>query len=399
MSDNILEENKKETEEIKSLNSNTNNSCKTPTRCVQCQDAYDWLKDIPLSEDKQPFYIAEVRFKNDHRGFYTYTPDLHLEEGDIVAVESDQGHDIGTVVLTGEIVRFQMKRKGVLNLENCKKVYRKARLQDIEKWIQSVDREHKTLIQARQIIDDLELDMKLNDLEFRGDGTKAIFYYTANDRIDFRELIKILAERFKIKIEMRQIGMRQEAAKVGGIGSCGREMCCCRWMSTFQSVSTQSARLQQLPLNPQKLAGQCGKLKCCLNYEQDIYADAHRYFPDPSIRLKTKQGTAYFVKSDVLKKLLYYSYSGEQSALPYVAITANGAWEIIKMNEKNQFPEKLEDFTPDNLETDEKVNFEQHVNQDDLTRFDRPHQQHRQKKNDHNKRNRGRNQNPPQNKK
>lgn len=400
MNDNILEENKEEIESGGELKFCAKEPSKTATRCVQCQDAYDWLQDIPMPEEKEDFYFAEVRFKNDHRGFFSYAPELELTEGDIVAVEADQGHDVGTVVLTGEIVRFQMKRKNFSNLESCKKVYRKARLQDIEKWIQSVDREQKTLMQTRRIIDDLRLDMKLNDLEFRGDGTKAIFYYTANDRVDFRELIKILAERFRIKIEMRQIGVRQEAAKVGGIGSCGREMCCCSWMSGFQSVSTQSARLQQLPLNPQKLAGQCGKLKCCLNYEQDVYADELRYFPNPNIRLKTKSGDAVFVKSDVLSRKLYYAYVGERGGTPLIAISANDAWRIIKMNEKNQFPDKLEDFNYGEAEVDGKINFER-VNQDDLTRFDKPKQQQQRRNNNNQNRrnNRGKNQNPPQNRK
>ena len=342
------------------------------TRCCKLE-AYDWLKGIPFPEERKPFYFVEIRFKYNRREFFSYEPALELKEGDVVAVEAEQGHDIGIVSLMGEVVRLQMQRKGVSPAATFKKVYRKARIQDIERWVQSIDRESKTLTQTRQIIRDLQLDMKLDDLEFRGDGTKAIFYYTAAKRIDFRELIKILAEQFRIKVEMKQIGIRQEAAKVGGIGSCGREMCCSTWVSAFQSVSTQSARTQQIPINPQKLAGQCGKLKCCLNYEQDTYIDVVRYFPAPTIRLRSKKETAVFVKADVFKHLLTYSYSDENKINKMVELPLLSVWKIIKMNEASQYPEKLEDFVFDNV-ADDKIDF-QKMNLDDLTRFDkRKHQ-------------------------
>ena len=349
------------------------------TRCCKL-DAYDWMKDMPFPDEKEPFYYVEIRFKYNRREFFSYEPDLELQEGDVVAVEAEQGHDIGIVSLIGEVVRFQMQRKGISLSMTFKKVYRKARIQDIERWIQSIERENKTLTQTRQIIRDLQLEMKLDDLEFRGDGTKAIFYYTAAKRIDFRELIKILAERFRVKVEMKQIGIRQEAAKVGGIGSCGREMCCSTWVSAFQSVSTHSARIQQLPINPQKLAGQCGKLKCCLNYEQDTYVDVMRHFPTTNIHLKSKQGMATFVKADVFKNLLTYSYYDEHNTSKMIELPLISVWKIIKLNEKSQYPDKFEDFIAADNTVDEKIEF-QKVNQDDLNRFDKRKQQHHKRSN------------------
>ena len=346
------------------------------TRCCKLE-AYDWLKSVPFPEGKKPFYFVEIRFKYNRRDFFSYDPALELKENDVVAVEAEQGHDIGIVSLMGEVVRLQMQRKGISLSTSFRKVYRKARIQDIERWIQSIDRENKTLTQTRQIIRDLQLDMKLDDLEFRGDGTKAIFYYTATKRIDFRELIKILAERFRIKVEMKQIGIRQEAAKVGGIGSCGREMCCSTWVSSFQSVSTQSARIQQIPINPQKLAGQCGKLKCCLNYEQDAYVDVMRFFPPTNIHLKSKQGVATFVKADVFKHLLTYSYYDEHEIQKMIELPLISVWKIIKLNEQSQYPDKFEDLiSTDNVE--EKIEF-QKMNLDDLNRFDKNKQQQNRK--------------------
>jgi len=260
-------------------------------------DSYDWLKDLPLPEDQPPFDCVEVRFKNSRKEFYRFTREMKLEVGDVVAVEGSPGHDIGIISLTGEIVKLQMRKKGVdPKSENLKIVYRRARLTDIEKWIAAVNLEETTKLESRKIASDLDLTMKINDVEYQGDETKAVFYYTAEDRVDFRELIKVLAERFKVRIEMRQIGVRQEAARLGGIGSCGRELCCSTWLTNFRSVSTSTARTQQLTLNPQKLAGQCGKLKCCLNFENDIYLDILKEFPDTNIALKTKKGKAVFQK-------------------------------------------------------------------------------------------------------
>jgi cell fate regulator YaaT (PSP1 superfamily) len=373
MNDNYIGEISSPLNTVKELKATERTRHVCDTRCCKL-DAYDWLKDIPLPEERKPFYFTEVRFKYNRREFFSYEPTLEIQEGDVVAVETDQGHDIGIITLMGEVVRLQMQRKGVAPATTFKKIYRKARIQDIERWVQSIDRESKTLTQTRQIIRDLQLDMKLDDLEFRGDGMKAIFYYTAAKRIDFRELIKILAERFRIKVEMRQIGIRQEAAKVGGIGSCGREMCCSTWVSSFQTVSTQSARTQQIPINPQKLAGQCGKLKCCLNYEQDTYVDAMRHFPPNTTRLRSKQGNAFFVKADVFKGLYTYSYRNEHDIPQMVELPVTSVWKIIKMNEQSQYPDKFEDYISDNNNTDEKIDF-QKVNQDDLNRFDkRKHQ-------------------------
>ena len=378
MNDNYIGENSSSLNTVKELKVTERMRHVCDTRCCKLE-AYNWLKDIPFPEEKKPFYFAEVRFKYNRREFFSYEPTLDIHEGDVVAVETDQGHDIGIISLMGEVVRLQMQRKGVSMEATFKKIYRKARIQDIERWIQSIDRESKTLTQTRRIIRDMQLDMKLDDLEFRGDGTKAIFYYTAAKRIDFRELIKILAEQFRIKVEMKQIGIRQEAAKVGGIGSCGREMCCSTWVASFQSVSTQSARTQQIPINPQKLAGQCGKLKCCLNYEQDTYVDAMRHFPATTIRLRSRQGAAVFVKADVFKNLLTYSYHDENDNTKFVELPLLSVWKIIKMNEQSQFPEKFEDFIFEDI-TDEKIEF-QKVNQDDLNRFDKRKQQKKNKRN------------------
>jgi cell fate regulator YaaT (PSP1 superfamily) len=378
MNDNYIGEFSSPLNTVKELKATERTKHVCLTRCCKL-DAYDWLKEVPFPEGKEPFYFVEIRFKYNRREFFSYDPTLELKKNDVVAVEAEQGHDIGIVSLTGEVVRLQMQRKSVPLSTTFKKIYRKARIQDIERWVQSIERENKTLTQTRQIIRDLQLDMKLDDLEFRGDGTKAIFYYTAAKRIDFRELIKILAERFRIKVEMKQIGIRQEAAKVGGIGSCGREMCCSTWVSSFQSVSTQSARTQQLPINPQKLAGQCGKLKCCLNYEQDTYIDVIRYFPATNIHLKSKQGVAVFVKADVFKHLLTYSYHDEHDIQRMVDLPLMSVWKIIKLNEQSQYPDKFEDFISTG-NAEEKIEF-QKVNLDDLNRFDKRKQQHNRRYN------------------
>jgi len=378
MNENYISEYPSQLSTVKELKTTERTKHVCDTRCCKLE-AFNWLKEAPLPEGKQPFYFVEIRFKFNRREFFTYDPSLEINEGDIVAVEAEQGHDIGIITLMGEVVRLQMQRKGISLSSTFKKVYRKARIQDIERWVQSIGRESSTLTKTRQIIRDLQLDMKLDDLEFRGDGTKAIFYYTAAKRIDFRELIKILAEQFRIKIEMKQIGIRQEAAKVGGIGSCGREMCCSTWVFSFQSVSTLSARTQQIPINPQKLAGQCGKLKCCLNYEQDTYVDAMRHFPAPTIRLRSKQYVATYVKCDVFKGLLTYNYRDENDISRMIDLPLLAVWTIIKMNEQSQFPEKFEDcITADNL--DDKIEF-QKMNLDDLTRFDKNKQKPKRKHN------------------
>lgn len=330
-------------------------------------DVYDWLSHIhPPQTSKSP-PLVEVRFKNNRKDFFRCPSDIQLVIGDIVAVESSPGHDIGIVSLTGELVKVQMVKKGANpNSDDIKKVYRKARPTDIETWIGAAELEESTLFKTRKIKGELGLLMKINDIEFQGDKTKAIFYYTADDRIDFRELIKILAERFMVRIEMKQIGARQEASRLGGMASCGRELCCSSWLTNFQSVSTESARLQQLTLNPQKLAGQCGKLKCCLNYEYDVYMDTIKDFPDTHIDLFTKKGKAVHRKTDIFKKIYWYSYKEEMGN--FIPISVENVIHIQKMNAKKQYPANLEDF----VQKVEKVStFESVVGQDELTRFDK----------------------------
>jgi cell fate regulator YaaT (PSP1 superfamily) len=330
-------------------------------------DAYDWLKDIPLSNvNLTDTEYVEVRFKNDRKEFFRKTQEFSLHLGDVVAVEASPGHDIGIVTLSGEIVKRQMTiKKAYKKEEEIKKIYRKARTSDIEKWKNAVKKEKETQFKSRVIVDDLKLEMKINDVEYQGDDTKAIFYYTAEGRVDFRELIKILAEKFHIRIEMRQIGARQEAGKLGGIGSCGRELCCSSWMTEFCSVTTGIARAQQLSLNPQKLAGQCGKLKCCLNYEYDNYVDALKNFPSQDIDLKTKKGKAFFQKADVFDNIMWYAYHESPNQL--IALTTKSVDKIQQMNKKNKAPKNLEEFAT----TQEKqTGFEKRVEEDDLRRFD-----------------------------
>ncbi len=334
-------------------------------RCSKL-DSHDWLKNIPLSENMGPTDVVEVRFKNSRKDYFRTPPELELVVGDIVAVEASPGHDIGIVSMAGEMMRYQLSKKHLQPTpEDIKKVYRKARLADLEKWIGSVEIETSTMFSARGIAENLGLSMKINDVEIQGDNTKAIFYYTAEDRVDFRELIKLLAEEFKIRIEMRQIGARQEASRLGGIGSCGRELCCTTWMSDFKSVTTNAARVQQLSLNPQKLAGQCSKLKCCLNYEYDTYVDALKGLPDTDVRLKLKRGEATHQKTDIFQKLLWYSYVNDPGNL--IGIPVDAAKFILEENKKGILPEKLEDYSKI---VEKKTEFESGAVQDDLTRFD-----------------------------
>lgn len=328
--------------------------------------SWDWLKDIPRSPlgDEQGF--IEVRFKNSRKEYFQLPEHQVYNAGDIVAVEGNPGHDIGIVSLTGAIAQVQMRRKGIKpDSESVRKVYRRARNTDIEKWILAIGREDTAKMRTRHIAAELDLQMKINDVEFQGDNTKAIFYYTADERVDFRQLIKRLAEEFHIRVEMRQIGVRQEASRLGGIGSCGRELCCSTWLTDFRSVTTQSARIQQLSLNPQKLAGQCGKLKCCLNFEVDVYKDAIRELPNTDVVLKTKKGDASFQKADVFKRLVWYAYANDESNM--MAIPVDKVREIIEMNRKREMPDKLEDFA---FKQEKKSEFNPVLEEDDLTRFD-----------------------------
>jgi len=330
-------------------------------------DSYDWLSDINFVDQKRFFNILEVRFKNNRKDFYRAPDNEIFRVGDIVAVESSPGHDIGIVSLSGEIVRLQMKKKNVdLNNPYFKKIYRKARTSDIEKWTQASALEIPTMIGTRKAVMELGLEMKINDVEYQGDKTKAIFYYTAEGRVDFRELIKILAEKYNVRIEMKQIGVRQESSRLGGIGSCGRELCCSSWLTDFKSVSTVTARNQQLSMNPQKLAGQCGKLKCCLNFENDNYKEELRKFPNNKPKLLTNAGNAYFQKMDILGGIMWYTY--EYNPSNFISLSVDNVKKIMELNAKNKKAESLEEYTEGIVEED--IKFDNVIGQDDLTRFD-----------------------------
>jgi cell fate regulator YaaT (PSP1 superfamily) len=308
---------------------------------------------------------VEVRFKNNRKEFFELCHDMGISVGDIVALESSPGHDVGVITLMGYLATRQMKCKSInLKTYEIKKVYRKAKTSDIQRWMQSIDAEPITLKRTRRIILDLKLQMKLIDVEYQGDGSKAIFYYTSDDRVDFRELIKVLAREFRIRVEMKQIGSRQESSRLGGIGPCGRELCCSSWINDFQSVSTQAARTQQIALNPQKLAGQCTKLKCCLNYEFPVYLDALKKFPDTSIALKTKKGKAFHIKSDIFKNLMWYAYADDRSIM--LGLSSESVNEIIHQNNKKIFPPNLEDFAKIK---DGNIDIENSVDQEDIKKM------------------------------
>ena len=295
-------------------------------------NTYDWMAGIPKASAFSD--VAEIRFKNTRKGFYSNVNNLSLSSGDIVAVEGSPGHDIGTVSLTGELVRCQMNKSGIgSGPDELRKIYRKAKPADIDKWKEAISREDPTMFRTRRIAESLGLEMKVTDVEYQGDGNKAIFYYIADERVDFRELIRVLADEFRIRVEMKQIGARQEAGRIGGIGSCGRELCCASWINNFVSVTTNAARLQEVSLNPQKLAGQCGKLKCCLNYEIDGYIDAQKDFPDKNVVLELDNGTAYYQKTDVYRRLMWYSYE-KDSSTNLVAVPVERVKEIMAQNRK-----------------------------------------------------------------
>lgn len=327
---------------------------------------YDWLGDIPRAHRRIPY--VEVRFKNTRKDFFINANGLRLRKGDIVAVEASPGHDIGIVSLTGDLVLEQMRKHNVdFGKTEFRKIYRKAKQADVEKWREAIELEHHTMIESRKIADDLRLNMKIGDVEYQGDKTKAIFYYIADERVDFRQLIKVLAEVFRIRIEMRQIGARQEAGRIGGIGSCGRELCCATWMSNFVSVTTNAARAQEISLNPQKLAGQCGKLKCCLNYELGCYLDAQKDFPEKNHTLKTKQGIAYYNKTDIYRRVMWYSFQ-ESAGSNLTPVPIERVKEIIEINEQGKEVEFLID--PANAAVGESLDFQNVVGQESLTRFE-----------------------------
>ncbi|SHI51787.1 PSP1 domain-containing protein [Pseudozobellia thermophila] len=340
---------------------------------------FDWLSNMSLPSGEKPFDCVEVRFKNSRKEFFRNTENLSLSIGDIVATQAQAGHDVGMVTLVGELVRVQMKRKKVdFKDESLPKIYRKASQNDIDKWQKCRDREEEIKKRAREIAIILKLQMKISDVEFQGDGSKATFYYTAEERVDFRQLIKDMAKAFGIRIEMRQIGYRQEAQRLGGIGSCGRELCCSTWLTDFRSVSTSAARYQQLSLNPQKLAGQCGKLKCCLNYELDMYLEVLKDFPSQDTKLLTEKGVAFCQKTDIFKEKLWFSYKEDPSN--WHVLTKDQVLEILEKNKKKEKVASLEEYTVDNFVKEEKV-FENVVGQDSLTRFDRPKRSKSRKRN------------------
>ena len=335
-------------------------------------EVYDWLSGVGQEQYKDFF---EVRFKNTRKGIYRNASGQSIKMGDMVIVEATNGHDLGIVTLEGPVVARQMKCRRINpQTYEFKKIYRKAKLFDLEKWQEAIAREHETMIRARQIATELGLDMKIGDVEFQGDGTKAIFYYIADARVDFRQLIKVFAEEFRIRIEMKQIGARQEAGLIGGLGVCGRELCCSNYISSFQSITTSAARCQDLSLNPQKLAGQCGKLKCCLNYETAAYMDAQSRIPRVTQPLEFADGLAYLMKTDILKEIMYFSYDPSSLANLY-ALDASEVAEIIKMNRNGQKPESLQ------TEPEPSVpEFVTAVGDDSITRFDESRKRRKKKK-------------------
>ena len=337
-------------------------------------NTYDWLADLP--DNAAACDVVEVQFKPPRKGYFLNTNKLDLAKGDVVAVEANPGHDIGTVTMTGRLVPLLVKKANLKPGTEMKKIYRKARQVDLDKYAEAKAREHNTMIESRQIAKDLGLNMKIGDVEYQGDGGKAIFYYIADQRVDFRQLIKVLAERFHVRIEMKQIGARQEAGRIGGMGPCGRELCCATWMTAFSSVSTSAARFQDVSLNPQKLAGQCAKLKCCMNYEVDQYVESLKKMPSREIVLHTRDSDYFFFKADILNHIITYSTDKHILAGEKV-ITAKRAFEIINMNRNGQKPESLTEDGNAPVETSADL-----LDQDNINRFD--------KKGGKNKRRRGR---------
>ncbi|RAV28289.1 PSP1 domain-containing protein [Sinomicrobium soli] len=339
---------------------------------------FDWLSNMSLPAGQEPFDCVEVRFKNSRKEFFRNTQNISLSIGDVVATEAASGHDVGIVTLTGELVRVQMKRKKTDWKDPAlPKIYRKATQRDIDIWTSVRDKEEEVKKRSRELAIALGLQMKISDIEFQGDGSKATFYYTAEERVDFRQLIKDMARAFNVRIEMRQIGFRQEASRLGGIGSCGRELCCSTWLTDFRSVNTSSARYQQLSLNPQKLAGQCGKLKCCLNYELDAYLDALHEFPKTDVKLFTARGRAVCQKIDIFKGFLWYAY--EDNGANWHKLTLEQVHDIIDKNKHDVRVDGLEEYASEIVEEDTKKAFENVVGQDSLTRFDQPRKKRRAK--------------------
>ncbi|WP_291100588.1 MULTISPECIES: regulatory iron-sulfur-containing complex subunit RicT [unclassified Empedobacter] len=363
---------------------NNNGACGTDG-CGKLS-VFDWLSNMQLPNGQEKFNFVEVRFKNDRKFYYKNENNISLNIGDVIAVEGTPGHDIGVVTLTGELVRIQMKKKNLSwTTEDVKKVYRKANQKDIETWVEFRDREKQTMVDSRIMAKNLNLEMKICDVEYQGDGAKVTFYYTAEGRVDFRQLIKEYAGKFGVRIEMKQIGYRQEAAKVGGIGSCGRELCCSTWLTDFRSVSTAAARYQQLSINSQKLAGQCGKLKCCLNFELDSYLDALNSFPSMESRFETEKGWAHCVKIDVFKKEMWFAY--DKGGIVWYKFSVNDIQEFLAITAKGQKTEPLEDLAK-NVE-ESKPDFADVIGEDSLERFERKEKKNKKRKRIKNNQNSG----------
>ena len=341
---------------------------------------FDWLANMQLPGGQAPYDILEIRFKNSRKAFYRNAKNLSLQVGDVVAVEASPGYDIGVVSIVGELARIQVKKKAPnLKAGEVKKILRIANQDDINKWVEALSLESEVMYQSRTLAVNLGLEMKISDVEYQGDLTKATFFYTAEGRVDFRQLIKDMADKFKIRIEMRQIGSRQEAQRLGGIGSCGRELCCSTWLTDFRSVSTSAARYQQLSLNPQKLAGQCGKLKCCLNYELDMYLESIKSFPTSDTKLYTEKGMAFHIKTDVFKRQLWYMYDGEAGiGSGLIALSPERVREIAKMNQKGKKPADLKDFEEAIIR--KEPDYDNVVGQDSLNRFDSAFKSKKRKK-------------------
>ena len=351
--------------------------CKAVGRQDKQLNTYDWLADVPGNAESTD--LVEVQFKNTRKGYYHNVNNLDLRKGDLVAVEANPGHDIGVVTLTGRLVKLQIKKANLKSQDDIKRIYRIAKQVDLDKWKEAKSREHATMIQSRQIAKDLGLKMKIGDVEYQGDGNKAIFYYIADERVDFRQLIKVLAEAFHVRIEMKQIGARQEAGRIGGTGPCGRELCCATWMKNFVSVSTNAARYQDISLNPQKLAGMCAKLKCCLNYEVDNYVEASRKMPPKDAVLETADGEFYQFKVDILAGLITYS-SDKNLASNLETITADRAKEIIELNKNGEKPLSL----MENGKVKESSKHIDLLNESDLSRFDKAKKKKKKNKNNSN---------------
>ena len=334
-------------------------------------DVFDWLAGVPLPEGVQTFDGVEVRFKNTRKAFYRNSSGLSLMPGDLVTVDAAPGHDVGMVSLAGELVRAQMQRRhGNADTYELRKVLRKSTQEDVDRWHAARKLEDETMFAARTMVRDARLDMKVTDVEYQGDGTKAVFYYTAEERIDFRGLVRQLADHFKVRVEMKQIGTRQEAGRIGGIGSCGRELCCSTWLTDFRSVTTSAARYQQLALNPQKLAGQCGKLKCCLNYELDMYIEAIKSYPSQNPKLKTVQGTGAHIKTDIFQERMWYVFKRPGEPVVMAGLPIEKVREIQALNKAGEVPELDLAMLEEQDAKPKGPDYENVVGQDELTRFD-----------------------------